>query len=489
MEAFRPAGCACALPSLKVGLAALAACLLAVLAAALPGVADAKTMLAAGLGALFALLLLWNLEWAYLVFVLLICVMPSRYNQMHLSLGHFHWTVYDPLLLALFAAWGMQVLGRKRPFRPSGYLLWPALMLCAVFISAFFAMPDYRTPWKLAAGLGEWLRFGVFFILTYQLVMTAEKTERFFYVLAASSLIVAAYGIYSYFTLKSGFAFAGGPVKAFSFEKRLIVGSLIGGGATTLAGFLILTMPMILTHALATRRWLEKLAFLGIFATQGIMLVLTFSRGGWMSLTLILFLILIMRSRKPGKLLFTAGLFLCLLLVLWRALPVAVHERLKTVTQPKNEVNVERWFIWNQALGYIRDSPLVGSGPNNKYNTAIAFSVAENYPIFHCHNLVLYTCVELGVLGAAVFFAFLIRVLAETYHRLRRGSERAPASVYGIWAGLLGFILHSQVDYFLWQPRISFVFWLMTILLVRFNTISVKGSGHARTFSGQEIVS
>jgi len=460
--------------------------LVGLLAAAIPYWVEPKALVAGVVGAVFLGLLIYDLEWAYLFFILLICILPSRYNQQYLHLGYFYFNVYDPLLGSLLLAWLFRILTRSKTLQVSGDFIWLGLMLAVVLVAVFFSSQEYRTPYKMYAGLMEWLRFGLYFLMTYHLVRDSKHPKRYFYILAAGSFIVAAYGIYSYFLVKSGFAFAGGPVKAFSFEKRLIVGSLIGGGATTLAGFLILTIPAVFTHWLRVKEPLSKLLFLGVLATQGTMLVLTFSRGGWLSLILAIILAIGLRSRKPLKIVLGLAIFAVLVLAAWRFLPQPVHARLKTVTEPKNEVNIERLYFWNMAAHYIRISPVIGSGPNNKYNTSIAFSVAENYPIFHCHNLVLYFCVEFGLLGAFIFLFYPAMALIRSFLRLR--SLRAPtlpAYWCGVWAGVIGFLFHNQVDYFLWQPRISFVFWLMVLLLAQINTLTTERTNDERFAAGR----
>jgi len=59
-------------------------------------------MLAGAAG--FLLLAVYDLEWAYWAFMFLVCLLPSRFNQQYYSLGSFHFTVYDPLLLMLLDA-------------------------------------------------------------------------------------------------------------------------------------------------------------------------------------------------------------------------------------------------------------------------------------------------------------------------------------------------------------------------------------------------
>jgi putative inorganic carbon (HCO3(-)) transporter len=228
----------------------------------------------------------------------------------------------------------------------------------------------------------------------------------------------------------------------------------------------------MLVHLLYARRWLLRLVFLAGLATQLTMLVLTFSRGGWLGLFGATGLMIVMIIKKPVKILAGLLIFAVLLAGLWNYLPTAVHQRFSTIFQEKNSVNIGRLYIWKQAKGYIADSPVWGSGPNNKYNTAIPFCVAKHYAIYHCHNWGLYILVELGVVGAVILFLYLGLLLVRSFFRLLLARGNIPAGYYGVFAGLAGFMFHNQVDYFLWQPRMNYLFWLNVLLLVRMNLLA-----------------
>jgi len=175
-------------------------------------------------------------------------------------------------------------------------------------------------------------------------------------------------------------------------------------------------------------------------------------------------------SRNLLKIVVSACLFLVLLLLLWNVLPRAVHERFETLSNPQGTENIGRLKIWGEAWGRFRQSPLLGPGPNNHYNTSIAFNQAERYPIYvsayHPHNWLLLSLAENGLIGSGILFGYLALILFFGLVRLRTSPpDRLLGFEYGVWGGVLGFILHNQVDYFMWQPRMSCVFWLCILLM------------------------
>ncbi len=468
----------------KHGLLIFTAILTGALAAVLAHFLGLKTLVKVMVVAVFIILLCYDLEWSYLFFILLMFILPSRFNQQVFSLGWFYLNTYEILFILLFLVWLFNALKNKRLFLFSGNFLWLLAISGSMLVSIFFSFRDYTAAVKMTAGLVEGIRFGMFFVMTCHILMDSKNISKYFYTLAGASFIVAGYGIYNYFFVESGFSFAGGPVKMFSYEKRLTVGSLIGGGATSLAALLILTMPMVFTYWLTVKNIFHKSIFLGIWITQSVMLVLTFSRGAWLSICIALFSSLIIMLKKPMKLLAGICFFMLLLALAWKFMPTEVHKRLGNFYSPRQAQNIERIFIWKQALDYFQLSPVVGTGPNNKYNTAMALSVAENYPPYHPHNWGLCSLVETGLLGAFLLFGYLGGLLLKCFFRLRNMVPgEAPPYIYGVWAGIAGFLLHSLVDYFLWQPRMSFIFWLM-VLLLAYAPFRLPGRQYEYTASG-----
>ncbi len=223
------------------------------------------------------------------------------------------------------------------------------------------------------------------------------------------------------------------------------------------AGFLLLLVPIALTRLLHARSLRETLAHGVITLALAVALVLTYSRGAWLSLALIApMAIAVMRPPSTGAAVRRVAVMIALVglavvLLTGRAAgPRAsqgVFERAASVADTGSDSIRGRLSFWRSALAIFRDYPFVGTGPwtygvvHTSYQDDVRFYASD------AHNLYLQTAAEMGLVGLVALSVLVLAIAASWLRALRigRGTAAYPL-VVGVGLGLFAFFLHSALD-------------------------------------------
>jgi O-antigen ligase len=113
-----------------------------------------------------------------------------------------------------------------------------------------------------------------------------------------------------------------------------------------------------------------------------------------------------------------------------------------------------RAVVYEFALGLIRQHPLLGLGGGNYIFAVVAAPPGLSRFWFgpHCHSLLLQLCVELGLVGAVLGFAFFAAPIARGLATLGGLASDWRGVRVGAIVGVAGLLAHNLVNYFLNQP-------------------------------------
>jgi len=127
----------------------------------------------------------------------------------------------------------------------------------------------------------------------------------------------------------------------------------------------------------------------------------------------------------------------------------------------------ERPLIWRVAVGKALEAPVAGHGYGReiegKYLSTTLEAHGLNSAYFHGHNVLLDTVMQLGVIGLAVFLAF-VASLAAAFAAARRVENGLPLAITGL-AMLAGYLVKDMTDDFFFRPN-SLVFWAIAGMLL-----------------------
>jgi putative inorganic carbon (HCO3(-)) transporter len=224
----------------------------------------------------------------------------------------------------------------------------------------------------------------------------------------------------------------------------------------TMGGNLVILMPIPLAILMFSWNQFPGMVRAGLSAILLVMfgvLILTKSRGGWISFAVVLFVLAFLRWRLRWLLILFLLAIAGLILVSTQSAVV-----LDILTANDALGGFEgRLEIWSRALYMIRDYPFTGIGLGSYVPV-----VDHLYPFFrfvpgqivHSHNLFLQIAVDLGIPGLIFWTAILFLVSTTAWQVFFRARESQPGWLAGLGAGLfcsqLALIIHGATDAVTW---------------------------------------
>lgn len=303
------------------------------------------------------------------------------------------------------------------------------------------------------------------YVLIYYLVVnnitSVGQIKRIIKVMLTSALIVSLYGFYQYLfgvnlsvnEWVDGTQFPDLKVRVFSTLEN----------PNLLAGFLV-TMMAIATgmgckaHTLKGRILLFLLV--GIF---GGCLLLTYSRGAWLSLLAVIAVYGILYNRK------IFWLFILLPIVILCGHD-AVLDRIMSIVNPTDTSSTLRLALWESTIAMIMDKPLLGIGWGAYflvYPQYDFFLNNANIKIFHAHNMYLNIAAEIGIPGLLTFLSIMyghVRLALSVINSA--GEDWSSGLMLGIVAGVMGVVINGFTDYVMFNIQLSMLYWLLNGLIV-----------------------
>ena len=206
-------------------------------------------------------------------------------------------------------------------------------------------------------------------------------------------------------------------------------------------------VPLTMALLLSTRRPVIRLALAGMLVVEGLTVVLTFSRGGFLTLGAIL-MMYAWKLRRRAERVWIFAILLCALLAL-PLLPSSYFDRMSTIIHTEQDATGsagERWSDIMIAVRYALSSPFVGSGIGLN---VLAMNEARGGEWRPVHNVYLELTMDLGVPGLLLFVWLLWTSIASVteVHRLADQSVETKELAYlaeGIQVSLLAFALAAM---------------------------------------------
>ena len=343
---------------------------------------------------------------AFLVFTVILLLAPQEW-----------FPFLRPLRIALLAAGvalATYVGGRLTHHRP--VTIFPREMAYAAALAAWavLTLPFSMHPGGSVELLQDmYLKTLIVFWLLANLASTAPRLRRVAWALTLVCVVPALTALRNYATGNYMTGVAGMRIAGYNAP--------LTNNPNDLALMLNLTLPLTAALLTLTARRATRALLLGILGLQVIAIVLTFSRGGSITLGVILVALLWRFSRRRG-----AGLAVgvaVLALVVVPLLPSSYLDRLSSIDNMERDTTgsaQERWLVNGTAVQYIAGHPLIGTGIGQ--NT-LALNQMLTVRWTQVHNVYLQIGMELGLPGLALFLALLLGCV-----RAARSAERAAAA-------------------------------------------------------------
>ncbi len=250
------------------------------------------------------------------------------------------------------------------------------------------------------------------------------------------------------------------------------------GHANSLAYFFEFFTPLAMAYAVSSGKQQIRIlaacaALAGIAGT-----FFTFSRAGWVSLSLGLVAALLFYARGRFSLVQIVNSLLVITLVIGL---VGVAFGGLILTRASDVENSASWnFRMNTyvvALNMMRAHPVLGVGAN-VYKSVAAQYIPPDWPLWRSqdaagvvHNALLLYGAELGILGIGALILLLIAVVRLATRVMRRTDSCLSPAGSGLLAGIVAVFVHAQLDWLFRYDPVFTIFWFVVGLLLAVNYV------------------
>jgi tetratricopeptide (TPR) repeat protein len=269
-------------------------------------------------------------------------------------------------------------------------------------------------------------------------------------------LVKDLYNLFSWGELSSGRYFTG----SFYWHNQM-------------AGFIIILIPLLLSLFLATRNLYFKFILLLVIFVSFLAIVLTYSRGGWISMLASLMLFFAFSFKKIKShikpLFIMLAVFMIVTFIILKPANVG-----KTGQSIKSELSSQtrsvsgnlRTTVWQNAFKILRDNPIFGVGPGAFGSSYYKYQSVPWLYAKYTHNHYLQYMAELGIIGFFLFASIILSALFRVFEeRKRLGDETRYPLLLGVIAALFGSALHALIDVDWSRISLYSIFWILLAVL------------------------
>lgn len=254
------------------------------------------------------------------------------------------------------------------------------------------------------------------------------------------------------------YSYRSGDVVTSGNLQRVGAGNMMLGDPNDTAAVILMMFPLCYYLFFNDpKKWMRGIYALAMVLSL-VAVVLTGSRGGFLGLVFLLFLLWLRSQRK------ILGLFVALAVfgALWFTASEGYRERIRSITEyQQDESAMARVYLRKAAFAMVAHNPLVGIGIGNFKDFATSYGAISYHT---AHNMYLLVLGELGTLGIIVFLYIWLRALKEA-KRLGKEDDDPLLRALG-WGALIGLLDMMVTGYFLSLSYYPYQYIVMAMVAV-----------------------
>lgn len=372
----------------------------------------------------------------------------------------FYAPLIPAILLALWRRWGKGL----REWRAGPLGKWGAAFLGWSFLSALFSVDR---NFSLFNWLFLPLMYASLYVLILSYVRTREERRVLFRVFLTAAACTVLYGIFQFMNIQNMASDIASQdwvdPERFPLLYRRMYSTL--ENPNLFAGYLLMMIGLSTGAALMEEKGRHKWETLLFCAVLAVCLLLTYSRGAWVSLAAMAAVLALLYDRR----IWLVFLLIPVVLLMYHG---QITERFLSLFSGEDTSTVLRFALWESTAAMIEDHPLTGVGWGayfRAYPDYNFFVGDTSVIIYHAHNMYLSLMAETGIPGGIFYFLFFFAhgVLAVRLYRKGQDPDQKAAGLALVLI-IAGMAVYGVGDYVLFSRAVSLTFWALLALGVCF---------------------
>jgi O-antigen ligase/TPR repeat protein len=400
-----------------------------------------------------------NFSIVFLCIIVPVIFNPKLENVFEL----FKINVLKIVIFLIFAIYLFVSIYKREIKIPENPILIPLTIY--IFISSISTIFSYQKN----LSYNELINNFTYFLLLFLIISFYEKEKNYliFTAISISSAFVSIYALLQH--LRIDFI-------EWNSEVVYIRSTSTLGNPDFVSAYLSLTLPILLSFLIVQKKTYFKILLFLNFILSFTALLLTYSRGGWITFILSICIFLFLEKDKLKEnisYLIWLFLFSSAILIISSQRKVMIDNRItnipgriKSLTDihyPSFEI---RRHLWHDAILMIRERPVIGWGLNTfttvfpKFRSPeLSYLAGKNNLPENPHNDYLNISANSGFLGLFSFLFFSIVILKYSFKKVKEGVLYS-----GIFSVIFGFLFQS-IFYYKIVPTSTLFFILSGIVL------------------------
>jgi O-antigen ligase len=246
-----------------------------------------------------------------------------------------------------------------------------------------------------------------------------------------------------------------------------------------LGAYMLLIFPLALSSFLyEDKSPIEKVLYAMASILSFITIVLTFSRGIWLSTLIALILIFILGRKILKKNLLYIGFVTILsaipVILKWESIVNRLLSLQNIFSTAENSIEWRKSLL-RGSIKIFSDHPVIGTGLNSFPFIYSLYQERAGYYSINPHNYYLQLLTETGVVGFITFVVFSLSILYMSFKAFANSENIFKGISLGLLVGIISSLIHISVDIDWSVSAIPILFWTQVGLLISiYNRVNFK---------------